>query len=80
MMMVDPEIIKDNGKTLTLEVVCVSCGEPKQFEVDAYGYSRRLEGELIHKCFPTMDPATRELMISGICGECWDEMFKEEPD
>ncbi len=79
MMCVDPVVIADNGKTLTLEVECVNCGEPKQFEVDAYGYARRIEGELIQRCFPTMDASTRELMVSGICGTCWDKMFKE-PD
>jgi len=29
---------------------------------------------------PELPASTRELMISGVCGVCWDSMFGEEED
>lgn len=34
----------------------------------------------IQDIFPYLTPAERELLISGICGECWEKMFPPEPE
>ena len=34
----------------------------------------------IQDIFPYLTPAERELLISGICGECWDKLFPPEPE
>ena len=34
----------------------------------------------IQDIFPYLSPAERELLISGICPICWDEMFGGEDD
>lgn len=31
----------------------------------------------IQKIFPYLSPAERELLISGICGDCFDKIFQE---
>lgn len=54
---------------------CIRCGKLYQFEVPNEGYKRWLEGELIQKALPMLTPDQRELMISGICGKCFDKMF-----
>ena len=34
----------------------------------------------IQDIFPYLTPAERELLISGICGECWQKLFGGEDD
>jgi hypothetical protein len=36
------------------------------------------DGELIQNVLPELSPDQRELLISGICGKCFDEMFADE--
>jgi hypothetical protein len=58
------------------EFVCEECGlqkviagNPEQWE--AYIYKTKN----IQDIFPELSAADRELMLSGICGECFDKMF-----
>lgn len=34
----------------------------------------------IQTIFPEMSASNRELLISGICGECFDSLFGQEED
>lgn len=34
----------------------------------------------IQEIFPEMSASNRELLISGICGECFDSLFGQEED
>lgn len=40
----------------------------------------RSEREPVQKVFPELSAEIREMLISGICPKCWDEMFGEEDD
>lgn len=51
------------------------CGKLYSFEVPDKGYRRWLMGESIQKALPMLTPDQREIMISGICGKCFDKMF-----
>ncbi|NLD21637.1 MAG: hypothetical protein GX664_04025 [Bacteroidales bacterium] len=57
---------------------CIICGKQYSFEVSDEGYKRWLEGEHIQYALPTLTPDQREIMISGICGKCFDKMFEGE--
>ena len=37
----------------------------------------RKSGKLIQNFFPKLTPGEREILISGICGKCFDKMFPE---
>lgn len=56
---------------------CPFCGKYQEVEVKLEDYYKWIEGELAQKAFPYLTPAEREIIISGICEECWDKMFKE---
>lgn len=30
--------------------------------------------------FPYLSPAKREILLTRICGQCWDRIFKEEEE
>lgn len=60
-----------------ISVDCVSCGEGYMFGVSESGYMRWREGEKVQVAFPELDAASREMLISGVCGVCWDAMMGE---
>ena len=62
-----------------VHVKCTYCEEIKVFEVDndsKAGYMKWLKGEgLIQDLMPDVLPENRELLISGICSDCWKAVF-----
>lgn len=64
---------------VTVKITCQSCGEVHTFNVDENALTRFAKGEIhIQDAFPDMDPGDREMFLSGLCGKCYDELFKDE--
>jgi hypothetical protein len=61
-------------------VECSCCGKAKILPLSAAGIQKRAEGGMIQDCFPDLDRGLREMLVSGTCPECWDEMFSEKED
>lgn len=57
---------------------CIECGELKTVEVNEGDYNDWLNGELIQQVMPYLTADERELLMSGICGTCFDEIFAED--
>lgn len=58
---------------------CPICGSEKVFNVtDAQWNMYNSREYHIQDIFPELSPADRERMITGICGKCFDDMFKNE--
>lgn len=34
--------------------------------------------QFVQDAFPQLDASQRELLLSGLCNTCWNEIFKEE--
>ncbi len=49
-----------------------------RFEIDQY--DRWQNGEFIQDAMPHLTVAERELLISKICGDCFDQMYKGHED
>lgn len=60
---------------IKISVDCTFCKEEQEVVVDAKGYEKHKNGELIQNAMPNLSPEKRELLISGICPKCWDNMF-----
>ena len=45
----------------------------KKSEIESYQ-----NGAHVQDAFGRLSPSEREILITGICGKCWDKMFKEE--
>lgn len=43
-------------------------------------YNRQKNGELIQNAMPYLNAEEREMLISGICPSCWNNMFNEEDE
>ena len=65
---------------IRLDIKCKICKQWKSIMVDPIGYQQWKGGMLIQKALPDVDVNDRELMISGICGTCYDDLFADPDD
>jgi hypothetical protein len=62
-------------------LACTKCG--KEYTIEATDKQLKMlhSGEYhIQDIFPDISPDIREIFISGICGKCFDEIFKDEEE
>jgi len=64
----------------TIETICPFCGKRHTVQVHPADYHAWEDGTLVQEAFPYLSASERELLISGICPTCWDNMFGEEED
>jgi len=57
---------------------CGRCFETQHITVGAADLRNWEQGELIQNAMPYLSADEREIMISGICGTCFDNMFAGE--
>lgn len=62
---------------MKIEIQCIKCHDI--FTVNCYreDYAKWKDGELIQNAMPYLDANMRELLISGICGGCYENLFPE---
>lgn len=61
-----------------IEVIqtCRECGDCITMEVNKSDLDRWISGNaLVQDAFPYLTADQREILISGICGKCFDKMF-----
>jgi len=56
---------------------CVACSQEKSIAANSSDVEAWRNGKLIQNALPYLDADQREMFISGVCGECWEKMFKE---
>lgn len=61
--------------TLIVAGPCRYCHEHVQIDVPWLGFEEWKQGALIQNAMPSLDTESREFLISGVCGTCWDQMF-----
>ena len=59
---------------------CPRCGRIDRVEVKFDDFIKYSTGASVMECFPYLQPWERELFISGICPDCWEDIFGEEED
>lgn len=65
-------------ETITVARTCRICKKVHQLELPRAGYIAWQQGEYIQKALGHLSADGRELLISGVCGPCFDKMFPEE--
>ncbi len=74
-------VLSRSNDDVVLQVVCVTCEKPKQLTVTTE-QARELASSArrnIQFVLPDMPRAQRELLITGTCGACWNELFPPLP-
>lgn len=63
------------GKFIQISIKCRCCGKEHILNVANDEYNAYMNGALVQNAFPTLPPEYRELLISGLCENCWDKVF-----
>lgn len=63
-----------------LKCKCQICDYDENIMVHKQDYADWQNGELIQEAFPYLSDSQREIMMSSVCGECFDKMFPPEDD
>ena len=61
-------------------VKCWNCENSHEITTTEAAWKAWKSGELIQDAMPELSAGDRELLISGTCGECFDEMFPAVDD
>lgn len=67
--------MKINYKEVAVITQCPICGRANEIEVNDMDYLDWKDGTLAQDAFPYLDANEREMLISGICPDCWNNMF-----
>ena len=55
---------------------CRRCGKTVVYNVTEVAYDAYMNGAHVQDAFPEVSPGDREVLISGLCEDCWDKIFK----
>ena len=68
--------------TINITRECGHCHAPKTITVSRTGYQAwdMGRGAFVQEAFPELSADDRELLVSGICGPCFDAIMGPEPD
>jgi hypothetical protein len=56
---------------------CPQCGKAWNVKIPRIEAQTYLQGVHIQRAMPSLPPADRELLLSGMCEPCWNQMFEE---
>lgn len=69
------EVLSMGIRLMRYEKQCIECGKRKPISATAEQIRAWRNGALIQDAMPNVPEDERELLISGICGECFDALF-----
>lgn len=64
-----------SNKKISLQLTCIMCHTEHTITVPQRGYHRWKCGEHIQDALPQLSDDDRELLVSHICGKCFDKIF-----
>jgi len=59
-----------------LTATCPMCHKKFDITVNRTDLAQWRQGKLAQEAFPYLTPPVREQLITGTCGSCFDELFK----
>lgn len=69
--------VRYNRHEVCVVTACPFCGHANEVEVNEADYLDWQDGKLAQDAFPYLSTDEREMLISGICHQCWNKMFGE---
>jgi hypothetical protein len=69
---------KGNDMMTKLWATCNRCKDQVEMAVNVDDYTSWENGSLIQDAMPYLSADEREVLISGVCGTCFDKMFGSE--
>jgi hypothetical protein len=65
---------------MAVVVKCRQCKQDVEVPATEDQIKRWRAGELIQRAMPNLTADEREILISGICGTCFDRMFPDDEE
>lgn len=59
----------------TVSGQCPKCKQPWSLNIPTSALVKWHSGELIQNALSMLNPSEREMLMTGICGKCWDLLF-----
>ena len=59
---------------------CLGCGTHATFTMTKEQFDQYQAGEHVQRIFPDWSEDDREMLISGTCPTCWEDIFPEEDE
>lgn len=72
--------MRTNRKEYTIITLCPICGCVNEIPVNEDDYWDWQDGALVQDAFPYLTIEEREMLISGICPDCWKDLFPEDDE
>lgn len=72
--------VKERGYPVKFH--CISCNKEHELLVNREDWDlfNSPSRPFVQDIFPYLSPAERELLISGLCSECWNSLFDDDGD
>ena len=64
-----------NSEKVRLTINCVMCSNNKYVVANTADVRSWEEGMVIQNAMPELSASDRELLISGTCNDCWNNLF-----
>ena len=71
----------DKERNIDIQIRCVCCGKTHTIFVNNEDWEEYYNSEhrrYIQDIFPYLTAGERELLISGVCSNCWEGIFSDE--
>ena len=65
---------------IIVNITCPFCGNKHSVMVDANGFKKWREGELIQNALPELSATKREQLVSRMCPKCQKDIFGDDDD
>lgn len=65
---------------MTLVTICPICRREELVTVNEKDYEKWEKGMLVQDAFPYLTADEREMLISGICSDCWEKTFGDSDE
>ena len=66
---------------MTLEVDCRMCGKTVNLVIEQEDFKKFKNREgAVQDIFPYLNADEREMLISGICSNCWEKLFNNHKE
>lgn len=78
LLILNAEKRKENEGLVVVSSTCPECGKPHFLGMTLNDFRAYAAERMADEIFPDEPADIRELLITGICSECWDKLFPKE--
>lgn len=78
LLILNAENRKENKGLIVINTICPECGKQHFLGMTISDFRAYAAERLADEVFPDESADVRELLITGICPECWDKLFPKD--